>query len=372
MSGSRFSAFDPPGELPVRSPVAPLRVAIVGPARFDVTPPFAGGMEAHTHALAIGLRRRGHAVTVFARGGDPELDVRPMLPVPVPAHGRADVVSDPDVARAESESYLEAMLHLAGDGFDVVHVNAVHYVPFACLAMVDGSVTGTLHTPPSPWLVRAMRAAVAAAGVRLVAVSATTAAAWALHGVAVDVIHNGVDTRAWSFGLGGGGAVWSGRLVPEKAPHLAIAAAKAAGVPLTLYGPRHDGEYFEAAIRPHLDADVRYGGHVGPADLARALRMASVALITPVWEEPFGLVVAEALASGTPVAGFAQGALAELLDDDTGVLVAAGDVAALAEGIARAQRLDRRQCRARAERGFSRQRMIDSYEAWFARSTKAA
>jgi len=370
MLASPSLALPPGGRSATRS-ASVLRIAIVGPARFDVAAPFAGGMEAHTHALAVGLGRRGHAVTVFARGGDAALDVRPMMPVPAPERGRADVLTDSGAALAEGDSYLEAMLSLAGEGFDIVHVNAVHHVPFACIGLVRGTLTGTLHTPPSPWLVRAARSATVAAGARLVAVSATTAAAWAAVGVEVDVILNGVDTATWSFGPGGGGAVWSGRLVPEKAPHLAIAAARAAGVPLTLYGPRHDADYFDSAIGPELDGHVRYGGHLGPEDLARALRRASVALVTPVWDEPFGLVVAEALSCGTPVAGFNRGALAELLDDETGVLAAPGDVDALADALVRAQRLDRRRCRARAERAFSRQRMIDAYEAWFTRSARA-
>ena len=88
---------------------------------------------------------------------------------------------------------------------------------------------------------------------------------------------------------------------------------------------------------------------------------AAVALVTPCWEEPFGLVAIEALACGTPVAGFARGALPEILDDRSGALAAPGDAADLAERIAAAMRLRRADCRRRAERRFSLAAMIGAY-----------
>ena len=87
--------------------------------------------------------------------------------------------------------------------------------------------------------------------------------------------------------------------------------------------------------------------------------------MTPTWDEPFGLVVAEALACGTPVAAFDSGAIAELVDDDTGVLAPAGDVDALSAAMLRAATLDRSTCRGRAEARFSSAVMTDAYEEWF-------
>ncbi|MBA3606749.1 MAG: glycosyltransferase, partial [Acidimicrobiia bacterium] len=162
------------------------------------------------------------------------------------------------------------------------------------------------------------------------------------------------------------GAVWSGRLVAEKAPHLAIDAARMAGVPLRLLGPIHDAAYFRLCVEPRLGGDVEYGGHVSVPELAVAIGEASVAVVTPAWDEPFGLVVAEALACGTPVAGFARGALPELLDASTGALAPADDVEGLAAAIATAATLSRHDCRRRAERLFAVDRMVDDYEAMFA------
>ena len=94
--------------------------------------------------------------------------------------------------------------------------------------------------------------------------------------------------------------------------------------------------------------------------------------MTPVWDEPFGLVIAEALAAGTPVAAFDSGAIGELVDDRTGRLARTGDVMALAGAITAATTLDRAACRARAEICFSATVMTDRYEAWFEELLTAA
>lgn len=260
-----------------------MRIGLLGSARFSVAPPFAGGMEMHTAVLATTLERLGHEVTVYAAAGPAGVPVRPMLPVPTPATGRIDVLSDDASALAESESYLDAVLDLAAADFDVVHVNAVHYVPFACRRLIDTCVTGTLHSPPYPWLVRAL-ASNRAGELPVVAVSQSTADEWGGVGVCAGLIENGVDVDTWAEGPGGEGAVWFGRLVPEKAPHLALDAAASIAEPITLYGPIHDRDYFDEEVAPRLGDTARYGGHLAPGLLAREVGRARVAVVTPVWD----------------------------------------------------------------------------------------
>ena len=170
----------------------------------------------------------------------------------------------------------------------------------------------------------------------------------------------------------GRAAPWWGRLVPEKAPHLAIDAARDADVPLTLMGPIHDRAYFEGHVAPRLGRTVTYAGHLSTVDVAEVVRHSAVAVVTPQWDEPFGLVVAEALACGTPVAAFDRGAISEVLDDETGRLAASGDVAGLGAAIVDAAGLDRTRCRRRAETCFSAEVMTDRYEAWFRRLVEGA
>ncbi|MFD4787070.1 glycosyltransferase [Streptomyces sp. NPDC058459] len=344
----------------------PLRIALIASARFPVREPFAGGLEAHTWTLAKTLSDRGHHVELFAApGSDPALGVRE-LPVHRPVlstAARADI-SMPDAWwMAEHHAYLQLMLYLARDGrerFHVVHNNSLHHLPVAMASTLRQPVVTTLHTPPTPWLESAVQAQ-DDCPVTFAAVSAHTAAAWHATAPAARVVRNGVDTRMWAPGPGGPYLVWSGRLVREKGAHLAAEAARQAGMPLRLAGPIGDRRYFAEHLAPLLGDDISYEGHLDRHALARLVGGAAAALVTPCWDEPYGLVVAEALACGTPVCGFDRGALGEILTPDCGRLAPADDAAALAALIPEVVRLDRRAARERAERFCSLDTMADQY-----------
>lgn len=345
-----------------------LRIALIGSARYAIAEPFAGGLEAYTWTLAKALRERGHDVTIFAGPGcDPGLDVQeirrhwPQLS----DQARADVSMAPEVWMDEHHAYLTLMLQLSRDsGFDVVHNNSLHYLPIAMAASTRAPVITTLHTPPTPWLESAIQTGWCP--VTFVAVSRHTAQAWR-HAVNAQVIPNGVDLQRWVPGPGGDRAIWFGRLVPEKGADLAIKAARWANMRLDLVGPVSDPDYYAERIVPELGPDVRYLGHLDQAALARLVGGAAVSVVTPRWDEPYGLVAAESLACGTPVAGFARGGLAEVVDPRCGILVEPDDVEALASAMARASRLPREDARARAERNCSVHRMVDDYEALYRR-----
>ncbi len=349
--------------------VSPLRVCLIASNRYPVRQPFAGGLEALTHQLARQLVRRGHEVTLFAApGSDPalpvaELDVRDIR------FSRAalrDVNAPAEEWMTDHHAYLSLMLDLARDGsrrFDIVHNNSLHHLPVAMASMVGVPVLTTLHTPPTPWLESAMEAS--ATSVECTAVSRRTAAAWR-HVVDATVVHNGVDLDHWKPGRRGSSAVWTGRLVAEKAPHLAIDAAGLAGLPLVLAGPAPDPAYFDREIAPRLGGGARYVGHLDHTRLAALVADSAVAVVTPAWDEPFGLVAIEAMACGTPVAALPRGALPEIVVDGAGSL-AAGDTAAdLAEAIRRALACDRFAVRDHVARHFSAARMVDGYEDHYA------
>jgi glycosyltransferase involved in cell wall biosynthesis len=344
-----------------------MRVGLIASARFPVAEPFAGGLEAHTWSLARGLRQRGHDVTLFAApGSDPALDVCE-LQVKAPrisSTARADVSAGPDWWLQEHHAYLALMLELADRDLDVVHNNSLHYLPVAMASTLRTPVISTLHTPPTPWLESAIQAP-RHCPVRFAAVSAHTAAAWRHVVPDAVVVRNGVDTQRWQPGPGGGPLVWSGRLVPEKAPHLAAEAAVRAGLPLRLAGPVLDQGYFDARVRPWLSRDVEYVGHLRTNQLVELVGSAAASLVTPSWEEPYGLVVAESLSCGTPVAGFARGALPELVGPEHGRLVAPGDVTALAAALPEVMALDRAVVRAHALSRCSVTTMVRGYERMY-------
>ncbi len=345
-----------------------MRIGLIASVRFPVSEPFAGGLEAHTWSLAHGLKARGHDVTVFAApGSDPALGIHE-LPVQFPVlseAARADVSMTPERWLQEHHAYLSLMLDLADTGLDLVHNNSLHYLPVAMASSLRVPVVTALHTPPTPWLESAIQAP-RRCPVVFAAVSEHTAHAWRHVVPDATVVRNGVDTTRWVAGPGGGAAVWSGRLVPEKGAHLAVRAARRAGVPLRLAGPMLDRAWFDTQVAPWLGGDVEYVGHLRTDDLVQLVGSSAASLVTPCWEEPYGLVVAESLACGTPVAGFARGALPELVDPFCARLVESDDVAALADALVEAVGLSRHAARRRAVSTCSVDTMVDGYERLYA------
>lgn len=354
-----------------------LRIAIIASSRFPIAEPFAGGLESHVWQLASALIRRGHHVSLFAApGSDPALGVEemPVRALVMSAHARSDVSMSAGLGMDEHHAYLSLMMRLANprfDAFDVIHNHSLHYLPVAMAPLLSVPMVSTLHTPPTPWLESAMQVG-ERSPVRFVAVSGYTARSWRHVAGDVPVISNGIDCGRWPAGPGGGGLVWSGRIVREKGPHLAIRAAGLAGRALALAGPIIDRQYFEAEIAPLLDDKISYEGHLEHRDLSALVRQASAVLVTPEWDEPYGLVVAEALASGTPVVAFARGGIPEVLDPLCGRLVPAGDAVAMAAAIPEVERLSRPAARARAETHCSAEVMVDSYEQMYRRCLVAA
>ena len=161
--------------------------------------------------------------------------------------------------------------------------------------------------------------------------------------------------------------MWVGRVVPEKAPHEAILIALASGRRIRLAGPIGHTDYFHSAVEPLLGPTVEYLGHLDVPAL-RDLVASSVAMVvTPEWDEPYGLVAAESLACGTPVVGYRRGGLPEFVAPDCGVLVEPGDVAAAAAAVDRVCSLDRRRCREHAETECSLDAMVDAYLSHYRR-----
>jgi len=342
-------------------------------ARHPIRRPYAGGLEALTHRLAGALRRRGHEVVLFASGdSDPALGVTAILPVSGGLELTDAARRDPSMVAEpfleEHHAYLHAMLQLAADAeVDVVHNHSLHYLPIAMAPTLGCPALTTLHTPPTPWLESAMATLPTGADHTFVSVSDANARAWSRADLIRHVVHNGVPLEEWPFdAVGGEHVVWMGRLTPEKAPHLAIEAASRAGVPILLAGPVGDPDYVAREVAPRLGPTARWAGHLDTGQLAALVGRARACLVTPAWEEPYGLVVTEALACGTPVVGFARGALPEILDATCGVLVPPDDIDALADAVHRARRIERVACRRHAERHGSLERMTDRYEDLYA------
>ena len=199
---------------------------------------------------------------------------------------------------------------------------------------------------------------------RLVAVSDSQRAALVpLEGVSV--IPHGIDTDAFPFSPDPGDyLLFLGRMIPDKGPVDAIRIAEQAGLPIVLAGP--SSEYFAEAVEPLVDGErVRYAGRVGPQERNRLLAGAAALVFPNSYTEPFGLVMVEAMACGTPVVATAVGAAPEIVEPGVTGLVGA-TAADLAELVGPAVALDRRRVRERAVERFGYARMVDDYEALYA------
>ncbi|MGO4602821.1 glycosyltransferase family 4 protein [Terrabacter sp. 2YAF2] len=346
-----------------------MHVVVLAASKHPIAEPFAGGLESLTWHLVRGLRRRGVDVTFFAGpGSDPtlgatELDVAPLR---LSDTARADVSMVPEAWLREHHAYLQVMLSLQRrDDIDVVHNNSLHHLPVAMAGALRAPVLTTLHTPPTPWLEPAIAIDSSARTSRrnshFVAVSRHTAQSWS-HVASPDVVHNGVDVRRWVAGPGGDDLVWVGRIVPEKAPHRAIAMARASGRRLRIAGPVGDAGYFSRHVAGELDDDVSYVGHLDTDGLVALVGSSAAMLVTPEWDEPYGLVAAESLACGTPVVALDRGGLREFVVPGVGVLLPrdAGSGEA-AQAVATAVRLDRADCRAHAVAACSVDVMVERY-----------
>ena len=348
----------------------PLYFPLLSHLRHPIAQPFMGGMEAHSFHLAAGLVARGHRVRMLASGdSDSPGELVPIVARHYEAdfpwhafHGTAALNAHLD------EIYSGALMALTRDRPDVVHNNALHRYPQAWAAIHRQPLVSAMHVPPFGALQRAVLADPRPWSLTTVTSRRQVARWWASPPDTAVVVPNGVDPAAWRYReTGGAGAVWVGRITPNKAPGAAIAAARAAGVPITLFGPIEHRDCFEDEVHPHLGPEVRYGGHLTAAELQAGLGAFDALLFTPVWDEPFGLVAIEAMACGLPVAHFDSGAVSEVVGP-CGAAAPAGDVPALARALREALAVDRAACRARVLERFTLSRMVARFEALYARA----
>ena len=338
-----------------------LKVAVIGHLRHPIAEPFMGGMEAHCALLVRTLAANGHDVTLFASGdSDPGLALHAIAPrsyeVDMPwAHWHGT----PELIGWLADAYAAAWEAITAQGFDVVHNNSLFAGLHDWAAEDRVPMVTSLHVPPF----QILRDAVArndAPWLRLTVTSANQLPLWS--GVAdgrKSIAYNGIDLARFRFSPEGGTrALWCGRITPNKGTVEALRAASAAGIGLDIAGPVDCSDYF-AQVAPLITGEHRYLGHLSADALAERMGQAGVMLCTPRWDEPFGLVAAEAMACGTPVAALDRGALREVIGE-CGVLAA--DEAGLAEAIGKARAIPRLACRERVERLFGADAMLSRYE----------
>lgn len=334
-----------------------MRIMLIAPPWVAVPPVAYGGTEAVLDTLARGLQRAGHELVLFTTGDSTCAVPRDsVLPAAI------------GVGNGGSATELRHVIHAYEAAInaeaDIVHdhtlAGPVYADRFAGLPVVT-----TNHGPFQSELGDYYRAIVG--GTPIIAISQHQAS------TAVDiplaaVIHHGVDPERFPVGEGHGGyALFLGRMCPEKGIPTAIRVARRAGIPLVIAAKMSEPAellYFEREVRPLLGRDIDYIGEVGGADKT-ALLGGAVSLLNPIdWPEPFGMVMVEALACGTPVVATPMGAAPEIVEHGkTGFLCSGEDNLALA--LAASADLERSECRKDVARRFSADRMVADHLALY-------
>lgn len=331
--------------------MASLRIAQVAPVAQSVPPAKSGSIETITALLVDGLVARGHQVTLFATGSST---------TSARLHSIFDrgYCEDPSMWPWEvCELFNLAAAVEQGDAFDVIHYQA-EYSPLS-LAFSRLSAAPMVHTVHHSPTAHEVALWSRYSHASFVAVSQSQARA--LGGLSVvAVIPHAIDTGAYQYrAIPDDYLLFLGRFSESKGVLQAIEVARRARMPLFLAGA--DNEYYRDAIAPLVDRDqIVYTGEAGQLEKAMLLAGAR-ALLYPVQSgEPFGLVMAEAMACGTPVAALDRGAVREVVDEGvTGCVF--DSLEALVEGLPRVLALDRGRVRARAMERFNPDRMVDAY-----------
>ena len=340
----------------------PLRIAQVAPIASAVTPTSTGSIEQLVFLLTEELQRRGHQVTLFATG-DSQTSARLEATYP---RGYGD---DPDLWNWQ----LHETMHVASAferarEFDVIHSHVYHYaLPFTRLTGTP--VVHSYHVIPDDDVVR-LYARYREASV--VAISRYQEGFFK-GSSSVAVIPHGVDIDAFPFRAAKGDyLLFLGRILRGKGVVEAVRLARLTGMRLVIAGPKNEeDDYFRSEVAPLVDGRaVVYRGPVSPGERNRLLGGAA-ALVYPIAApEPFGLVLIEAMACGTPVAAFARGAVPEIVENGvTGY--GADDLGSLAAVMPAVLALDRTRVREAAARRFDYRQMVDRYVRVYERLSPA-
>ncbi|MDP1807340.1 MAG: glycosyltransferase family 4 protein [Acidimicrobiales bacterium] len=314
-------------------------------------------MEQAVDCVCRGLVAAGHEVLLFATGDST---------CPVPTKWLLEKSEGNRIGFTVPElRHVLAAYEAVGD-CDLIHDHTM-VGPVYASALTDIPVVTTIHGPLNVELIDLYRRI--ADRVPLIAISNVQLTADPGLPVA-GVIHHGVDVQDFPIGAGAGGyCMFLGRMVAEKGAHRAVVAAKEAGIPILLAGKMREPwetAYFEKEIEPLLGDGVQYLGEVPYEEKLRLLADATATLFPIRWDEPFGLVMLESLACGTPVLAFAEGAAPEVVADGrTGWLCA--DESDMAAKLLTIDKIDRAACRADVEVRFSTERMAREHAELYAR-----
>jgi glycosyltransferase involved in cell wall biosynthesis len=341
-----------------------MHIAMVAPPYYSVPPAAYGGIEVVVADLVDALVTRGHKVTLIGAGTHA---TRAQRFVATFNEGPANQLGElePEIVHTAKVAAL----------LEELDVDIIHDHTQAGPLMARGRLTPTVVTAHGPVhddagdFYRALGDTVQLVAISDVQRASSPDLAWSA------TVHNAIRAETFPFRADKDDyAIFLGRFHPHKAPHLAIDAARAAGMPIVLAGKCSEPierDYFSREIEPRIGRDVTIFGIADGTAKRRLLAHAACMIFPICWEEPFGMVVIEAMACGTPVVALRRGAVPELIEHgQTGIIV--DDPDEIPEAIARARRLKPAACRKHIEANFTVEVMAEGYEEVYQRSLSMA
>lgn len=343
-----------------------LRIAQVAPLWFTIPPKGYGGIERIVSMLTEELMLRGHEVTLFAAPGS--VTSAKLVSVFDKSLSEADIPWSNPIWNLRN---LSTAFEMADKGaFDIIH----SHLDLWALFFQNLTKVPSIHTMHNP-LYRTNADATKDDRLRLfteeahrtniVFISESARKLAMVNLPKSRVIYNGINLEHFRFNKKGGEHfIWIARMNKHKGVENAIAAAEKLDAKLLLAGridPTQQ-EYFKKIIKPHLNKKIQYVGELGDNELSDFYGNAKALLYPIEWEEPFGLVVAEAMACGTPVIAYRRGSMEELIKNDESGFVIESDVEKLIKAMKKIDQIDRRAVRKHAENNFGKERMVDKYE----------
>lgn len=352
----------------------PLKIAQVGPLWENIPPEKYGGTERIVHYLTEGLVKKGHDVTLYACGtSKTSAKLVSVYPRPLYRDG------------IPWTNFTYPLLHLTevfdhAEEYDVIHIHLNVVSDYLALPLSVNNKNKVLITPHFVYPLlhnQEDRHLVLQKYKYLNYTSISNAQR--LKGENLNwiaTVYNCVDTQLYTLHESPKNYwLWVGKFNPDKGVKEAILAAKKAGVILHLAGTidplqKEDYRYYTDEIKPLIDGQqIVYIGEIGDAEKDKIYGEA-IGFLNPIkWNEPFGLVMAESLAAGTPVISFRNGAAPEIIvDGENGYLVDSVDQ--MVEKIQHIQKIDRKKCRERVEKLFTIEKMVDGYESVYSQIRK--
>lgn len=334
-----------------------LRIAQIAPLWFSIPPKKYGGIERIIAFLCNGLVDKGHKVTLFAPG-DSKTKAKLVAPVKIGVKEMG----------AKWNAYwwnnlIHSMAFENAKDFDIIHC---HWIIMGAYfqRMVKNPVLHTQHNIPPTGSLRWKTYEHYKNDLNLVFISKSERNNAPIKFKNNWIIYNGIDLSPFKFNAKPQDHfVWVARICPAKGPETAIKIAKKAGVKLLLAGQiqKQHQEYFRTRIKPHLNSQIKFVGELTQKQLGSFYGKAKALLYPIDWEEPFGLVMAESMACGTPVIAFNRGSVPELIEHNkTGFIV--DTISEAVKAVKKIDQIDRADCRAHVENLFSKQKMVDEYE----------